>query len=261
MGLLSDKTCVITGGYGSVGMAAASLFLDEGARVLLVGRNAEALAAAADGLAAGGNGRPAAKGRVASVQADVGEVADTQRYVADAVERWGSIDVLFSHAGISGVIKPVVEYPEDVFDAVMRTNVRGSFLACKYALPHMNDGGSIVITSSIMGVTADPGVAAYATSKHALIGLARVVAKEAAGRNIRVNVLAPGPIANEFQTTIEERLTDILGQDGTQFLNGVIPLGRHSHPDEVARMALFLASDQSSFSTGGVFMCDGGMGI
>jgi NAD(P)-dependent dehydrogenase (short-subunit alcohol dehydrogenase family) len=261
MALLSGKTCVITGGYVSVGLASAALFLEEGARVLLVGRNAETLAAAAARLAAAGNGQAASEGRIATVQADVGEVADTRRYVAEAVERWGSIDVLFSHAGISGVIKPVVEYPEDVFDAVIRTNVRGSFLACKYGLPHMNDGGSVIITSSIMGVTADPGVAAYATSKHALIGLARVVAKEAAVRNIRVNVLAPGPIDNDFQTNIEERLTDILGQDGTEFLNGVIPLGRHSSPAEVARMALFLASDQSSFSTGSVFMVDGGMGI
>jgi NAD(P)-dependent dehydrogenase (short-subunit alcohol dehydrogenase family) len=124
----------------------------------------------------------------------------------------------------------------------------------------MNDGGSIIITSSIMGVTADPGVCAYATSKHALIGLARTVAKEAASRRIRVNVLAPGPIDNSFQSGIEERLTEIVGRDGTEFLNGVIPLGRHGQAEEIARMLLFLASNQSSFSTGSVF-ADGGMNI
>jgi NAD(P)-dependent dehydrogenase (short-subunit alcohol dehydrogenase family) len=125
----------------------------------------------------------------------------------------------------------------------------------------MNDNGSIIITSSIMGVTADPGVCAYATSKHALIGLMRTVAKEAASRNIRVNVLAPGPIDNSFQSKIEERLTEVIGQDGTEFLNNIIPLGRHGHAEEVAQMVLFLASDRSSFSTGSVFMADGGMNI
>ena len=125
----------------------------------------------------------------------------------------------------------------------------------------MNDGGSIIITSSIMGTRADPGVVAYATSKHALIGMARVVAKEAAPRNIRVNVFAPGPVSNEFQDIIEERLTEIVGQNGTDFLNGIIPLGRHGKASEVAKMVLFLASDMSSFSTGSVFMADGGMNI
>ena len=173
----------------------------------------------------------------------------------------GKIDVLFSHAGISGVVKPITEYPEDIFDAVMAVNVRGSFLACKYGLPQMNNGGSIIITSSIMGVTADPGVCAYATSKHALIGLARTVAKEAAGRNIRVNILAPGPIDNSFQSKIEEWLTEVVGQDGTEFLNGIIPLGRHGRAEEIAQMVLFLASDRSSFSTGSVFMADGGMNV
>jgi NAD(P)-dependent dehydrogenase (short-subunit alcohol dehydrogenase family) len=254
MGIMDGKICVVTGGYGSIGYASAALLLSEGARVTLVGRNESSLAQAAATLKAGPD-------KLETVAADVSKVADVRRYIDSTVSKWGKIDVLFSHAGVSGVIKPVTEYPEDVFDNVMAVNVRGSFLACKYGLPQMNDGGSIIITSSIMGVTADPGVCAYATSKHALIGLARVVAKEAAPRNIRVNVLAPGPIDNSFQTRIEERLTEVVGEDGTEFLNRIIPLGRHGRAEEIARAVLFLASDQSSFTTGAVLMADGGMHI
>lgn len=254
MGIMEGKVCVVTGGGGSIGRAAAAALAAEGARVLLVGRSAEKLEQAAASLGA-------APGFVDTFMADVSDAVQTQAYLDRAVSNWGKIDVLFSHAGIAGVIKPVTEYPEDVFDAVMAINVRGTFLACKYGLPRMNDGGSIIITSSIMGTRADPGVSAYATSKHALIGLAKVVAKEAAPRNIRVNVFAPGPIENEFQGEIEAQLTQIVGQDGTEFLNRIIPLGRHGKAEEVARMVLFLASDQSSFSTGSVFMADGGMNI
>ena len=254
MGIMDGKVCVVTGGAGSIGLASASLLLREGARVLLVGRTEDKLERAAASLEAPSD-------RWATCVADVASAEQTRAYVALAVELWGTIDVLFSHAGISGVISPVTEYPEDVFDTVLASNVRGTFLACKYALPHMNDGGSVIITSSIMGVTADPGVSAYATSKHALIGFARVLAKELAPRGIRVNVVAPGPIENEFQSLIEERLTDILGENGTDVLNRAIPLGRHGQADEVARTVLFLASEQSTFSTGGVFMVDGGMHI
>jgi NAD(P)-dependent dehydrogenase (short-subunit alcohol dehydrogenase family) len=254
MGIMDGKVCVVTGGGGSIGLAAAEALLDEGAKVLLVGRTAEKLAKAAASLTA-------APGTLDSIVADVSDAASTRAYLDRAVANWGNIDVIFSHAGVSGVIKPVTEYPEDVFDQVIATNIRGSFLACKYGLPRMNDGGSIIITSSIMGTRADPGVVAYATSKHALIGMARVVAKEAAPRNIRVNVFAPGPVSNEFQDIIEERLTEIVGQNGTDFLNGIIPLGRHGKASEVAKMVLFLASDMSSFSTGSVFMADGGMNI
>jgi NAD(P)-dependent dehydrogenase (short-subunit alcohol dehydrogenase family) len=261
---MTGKTCVVTGGAGSIGLASAALLFREGARVMLVGRTKESLDAAVALLAAeepGDEDAWPARDRVAAVTADVSSVEDTKKYLNETVKRFGKIDVLFSHAGISGVLAPVTDYPEDVFDRVMAINVRGSFLACKYGLPLMNDGGSIIITSSIMGVTADPGVVAYATSKHALIGMAKVVAKEAAARHIRVNVLAPGPTDNTFQSNIEEKLTGIVGEDGTEFLNRLIALGRHARAEEIAEMTLFLASDRSSFSTGAVFMADGGMSI
>lgn len=254
MGIMNGKVCIVTGGAGSIGLASAALLMQEGARVLLVGHNEANLARAAKTLGAGPE-------VLETFKANVADAGDTQAYIKRAVTRWGKIDVLFSHAGISGVVKPVTEYPEDIFDAVMAVNVRGNFLACKYGLPAMNDNGSIIITSSIMGVTADPGVCAYATSKHALIGLVRTVAKEAASRNIRVNILAPGPIDNSFQSKIEDSLTEVVGQDGTAFLNGIIPLGRHGRAAEIAQMVLFLASDRSSFSTGSIFMADGGMNI
>ena len=252
MGMLDGKVCVITGGAGSVGLASASLFLREGAKVMLVDNNQGSLDRAAEGL-------NAASDVIGSVKADVSNTQETQNYINRTVARWGKIDVLFSNAGISGITRPIIDFPEEVFDAVMAVNIRGSFLACKYVLPQMNDGGSIIITSSIMGVTSSPNACAYVTSKHALIGLMRTVAKEVAVRRIRVNILAPGPIDNAFQTEIEKRISAVTGQDGTAMINARIPLGRHARPEEIARSALFLASDQSSFSTGTVFMADGGM--
>jgi NAD(P)-dependent dehydrogenase (short-subunit alcohol dehydrogenase family) len=254
MGNMEGKVCIVTGGAGSIGLESARLLLQEGARVMLVGRNEEKLARAAETLKANADS-------LGTMKANVADTQETQNYIHQTVTRWGKINVLFSHAGISGAIKPITEYPEEVFDAVMAINIRGTFLACKYGLPQMNDGGSIIITSSIMGVRADPGVCGYVTSKHALIGLMRTVAKEAAPRKIRVNVVAPGPIDNSFQSKIEEQLTEVVGEDGTEFLNRIIPLARHGRAEEVARMVLFLASDQSSFSTGSVFMTDGGMNI
>jgi NAD(P)-dependent dehydrogenase (short-subunit alcohol dehydrogenase family) len=254
MGRMEGKTCVVTGAAGSLGLAAAARFLAEGACVLLVDRDRDALTTATCSL-------DAHRDRVGAVAADVADSAETRRYVEAAVARWGAIDVLFSNAGVSGVIRPVTEYPEDVFDTVMAVNVRASFLACKYALPHMNDGGSIIITSSVVGVTSDPGICAYATSKHAVIGLMRTVAKETAKRRIRVNVVAPGPIDNAFQKNVEAGLSQAIGRDATAFLDGIIPLGRHGRAEEIAETVLFLASDASGFSTGGVYMADGGMHI
>lgn len=254
MAKLEGKVCVVTGAAGSLGLASTEVFLQEGARVVLVDRTEDVLLAAAKKLARYAD-------RMAFCAADVSNAEATKKYIAIAAEKFGKIDVLFSNAGISGVIAPIERYPDELFDQVMAVNVRASFLAIKYGQPRMNDGGSIIVTSSVVGVTSDPGICAYATSKHAVIGLVRTAAKELAARNIRVNVIAPGPIDNGFQKNIEDGITKATGHDGTKLLDSFIPLHRHASAEEVAKMVLFLASNESSFSTGSVFMADGGMHV
>ncbi len=228
--------------------------LVEGAKVLLVDRTNPQLTEAVQPLAKYSD-------RFALCAANVSDAAETRKYLDAAVNTFGKVDILFSNAGISGVVAPIAQYPDELFDQVMAVNVRASFLAIKYAQPLMNDGGSIIVTSSVVGVTSDPGICAYATSKHAVIGLVRTAAKELAGRNIRVNVVAPGPIDNSFQKNIEDGITEATGRDGTKLLDSIIPLHRHAKAEEVAKMVLFLASNESSFSTGSVFMADGGMHV
>lgn len=248
MKLLEGKNCVITGGGGSIGRAAARLFLDHGANIVLVDIAAPA-------------GFEAERDRVATVEADVSKAADTERYVAAALSRFGPIDVLFCNAGNFGTVAPIEAYPEDVFDAVQAVHVKGTFLAAKYAVPHIRKGGAIVITSSVAGTRGDPGVYGYITAKHAQAGIMRCLAKELAPRGIRVNSVHPGPIDNSFQKSVEDDLGRIIGRDGTQFFNEIIPLGRHGTAEEVARSVLYLASDMGSFTTGTMLMVDGGMSV
>jgi NAD(P)-dependent dehydrogenase (short-subunit alcohol dehydrogenase family) len=196
---------------------------------------------------------------VETTAADVSQVEATRNYIDRTVAKFGKIDVLFSNAGNQGPITPTVDYPEEVFDAVMTVHVRGAFLACKYGIPQMNDGGSIIITSSVVGAMGAPGAVAYVTAKHALVGLMRTVAKETARRGIRVNTLHPGPIDNEFQAKIDAGIGKLAGGDGRKILDAAIPLGRHAFPDEIARSALYLASSLSSFVTGSMVMADGGL--
>lgn len=246
MKLLEGKSCIITGGGGSIGRATARLFLDHGANIVLVDLEAPA-------------GFEAERDRVETVAADVGKAADAERYVAVAVSRFGPIDVLFCNAGNFGTVAPIEAYPEEVFDAVQAVHVKGTFLAAKYAVPHIRNGGAIVITSSVAGTRGDPGVYGYITAKHAQIGIMRCLAKELAPRAIRVNTVHPGPIDNSFQKSVEDDLGKIIGRDGTQFFNEIIPLGRHGTAEEVAKSVLYLASDMGSFTTGAMLMVDGGM--
>jgi NAD(P)-dependent dehydrogenase (short-subunit alcohol dehydrogenase family) len=252
---LESKTCIVTGGAGSIGLASARVFLEEGARVMLVDLHEGGLVRAVDSLTAAGLPRE----RMAMRTADVTRAADVSGFVDATVARWGKLDVLFSNAGNAGAIGPIESYPEDVFDDVYRVHVKGAFLACKYALPRMNDGGSIVITSSVVGLMGSPGPYAYITAKHAQVGLMRSVAKEVAARRIRVNTIHPGPTRNRFQAEIERDLSGIMGRDATAVLDELIPLHRHAEPEEIARAVLFLASAQSSFITGVTLAVVGGM--
>ncbi|MDP9292869.1 MAG: SDR family oxidoreductase, partial [Actinomycetota bacterium] len=140
-------------------------------------------------------------------------------------------------------------------------NVLGVFLVAKHALAVLNSGGSLVINSSVVGLTSDPGIAAYATSKHAVVGLMRTAAKEMAERGIRVNTVHPGPVDNAFQHRIEMTATGADEQAATEVFDAMIPLGRHASAEEVARAVLFLAGDDSSFVTGAMLPVDGGMSV
>jgi len=249
--ILRGKAAVITGGEGSIGMAAARAFVAQGARVCLVGLVEDELRAGA-----------AALGEAAIFEmADVTSSVQVKTAVARAAETFGRLDVVVSNAGIAGVIAPVADYPEEVFDQVLAVHVRGSFLVCKHALPYLEAGASVVITSSVVGLTSAAGICAYATAKHALVGLMRTLAKEVAPRGIRVNTIHPGPVDNEFQHRIEVAATGADRGRAAAIFEQFIPLARHATPDEVARAMLFLASDESSFVTGATLTVDGGMSI
>ncbi|HEX3925895.1 MAG TPA: SDR family NAD(P)-dependent oxidoreductase [Streptosporangiaceae bacterium] len=248
---LQDKVALITGGEGSIGLATARALVAEGARVVLAGLVEDELRAGAASLG------DAARWAVA----DVTDAAQVKAAVAETAEAFGRLDVVVSNAGISGVIAPVADYPDEVFDQVLAVHVRGSFLVCKYSLPYLRPGASIVITSSVVGLTSDPGICAYATAKHALVGLMRTLAKETAPRGIRVNTIHPGPVDNEFQHRIEVAATGADRDRAAAIFENMIPLARHAAPEEVARAMLFLASDESSFITGATLAVDGGMSI
>jgi NAD(P)-dependent dehydrogenase (short-subunit alcohol dehydrogenase family) len=252
MGRLDDKIAVLTGAAGSIGAASARLLVAQGARVVVSDLDAERLDALVAELGAD------------RAVAHVGDVTDSDAVaaiVALAVQRFGGLDVAFANAGVFGVPAPITDYPEDVFDRVMAVNVRGPFLLAKHAMAAMRDGGSLILTSSVVGLTADAGICAYATSKHALVGLMRTAAKEGAARRIRVNTIHPGPVDNAFQHDIEERATGESRERAAEIFEGMIPLGRHATPEEVAHLVLYLAADESAFITGSTLPIDGGMSI
>src|ERR1700728_2586317 len=249
MDRLAGKAAIITGGEGSIGMATARAFIAEGASVFLAGISAPDLKRGAAEL-----------GERAAWQAtDVTDSAQVKAAIDAAVDRFGHLDVVIANAGIKGATGPIADYPEDAFDQTLAVHVRGAFLLAKHAVPYLSRGASVIFTSSVVGLTAAPHIAGYSTAKHAQVGLMRTIAAELAPRGIRVNTIHPGPVDNEFQHIVEESATGADRDTAATIFNGMIPLGRHAAPEEIARAMLFLASDDSSFMRGATLALAGGM--
>jgi NAD(P)-dependent dehydrogenase (short-subunit alcohol dehydrogenase family) len=242
---LAGKTALITGGNSGIGLATARLFVAEGAKVAITGRDKARLDAAVEELG------PSAVGIVA----DATDVAATDAAVASAVAQFGNLDIVFANAGISAST-PVGGTSLEVFESVLKTNITAVFFTVQASLPHLNDGASIILNGSVISVLGNPGYAAYAASKAGVRAMARVMASELSPRNIRVNVVSPGgtstPIWNRAAPTPEA----IVALE--KRVSQTIPLGRFGKAEEVAKTVLFLASDDASNIQGAEIFVDGG---
>jgi NAD(P)-dependent dehydrogenase (short-subunit alcohol dehydrogenase family) len=238
----AGKTVVVLGGNSGIGLAAARAFQAEGAHVAITGRDEATLAQVA-----------AASGMLA-LRSDMGSVADSRAALARIARELGGIDVLHVNAGVGG-FAAVAEVTEEFWDSVHRINLRGAFFAVQAALPHLRDGGSIVITGSIGALRPLPGNVVYGAAKAGLRQVARILAAELLPRGIRVNVVSPGPTETEIfkRGASPEQIEAVRAA-----LGGAVPMKRMGEPDEVARAVLFLASSEASFINGADLCVDGG---
>ncbi len=247
---LKNKVALITGGAGGIGQATAKLFLDHGAKVVIVDYDKEALEKANQELD---------DENLSYCVADVSKIEDVEKYVKHTLEVHGKIDVFFNNAGIEGRVKPIADYPDAVFDKVIAVNLKGVWLGCKYVIPKMEEGGSVVITSSVAGLKGFAGLGPYVASKHAIVGIMRTAALEFAEKNIRVNTVHPGPVNNRMMRSIEGDSNPENPEEVKKGFEATIPLKRYAESKEIAELTLFLASDESKYITGTTQVIDGGM--
>jgi NAD(P)-dependent dehydrogenase (short-subunit alcohol dehydrogenase family) len=249
-GRLRGKVALITGGASGIGREAGSLFAGEGASVLLADLDEKGGEAAADAIRKAG-------GEAGFARCDVARSADVAAAVAEAERRFGALHVLFNNAGIfPGEDGSPVDTPEETFDRVMEVNLKGVFLGCKHGIPALlrAGGGSIVNTASFVAVMgAATSQIAYTASKGGVLAMTREIAVEYARRGIRANALCPGPVDTPL-------LADLLRDPAARARRFVhLPMGRLAQASEIARAALFLASDESSYVNGATFLVDGGI--
>ena len=246
MSKLTGKVAVITGGNSGIGFATAQAFAGLGAKVIISGRDEAALEKSVAQI----------NGEVHAVRADVTRVSDLDNLFEQTEQTFGRVDILFINAGLV-IFNPLGDMSEENFDTVMNTNFKGAYFTVQKALPHLNDGASVILNTSINAHIGMPGSSVYAASKAALSSLIRTLSAELLERKIRVNAVSPGPVEtpifgklgmDEAQT--QEMAAGILEQ---------IPIGRFGKPEEIASIVAFLASDDAPFIVGTEITADGGM--
>ncbi len=242
---LANKVALITGGNSGIGFATARLFVAEGARVAITGRNPKTLQQAAKEL--GDN--------VLALQADVTDIEATERAVDRVVKQFGNLDIVFANAGFHE-ITPVGQTSVEQFERIIRANLTGVFFTIQTAAPHLNEGASIILNGSVQAVLGIPGFTAYAAAKGGIRTMNRNLASEFAPRKIRVNQVTPGATRTPIWSLIVP--TDDAEKELEQRVSQSIPLGRYSEADEVAKAVLYLASDDSAILTGTEIVVDGG---
>lgn len=245
MGKLTGKVAVVTGGNSGIGLSTAKRFADEGAHVYITGRRLEELEKAAAEIGP----------QAIPVQGDVTRLEDLDRLIETVRDGHGRIDVLFANAGL-GQVEPLGQITEASFDLTFGVNVKGVIFTVQKALPLMQSGGSIILTGSTTGSMGTPAFSVYSASKAAVRNLVRSWALDLKGTGIRVNVLSPGATATPGLDDVAETV------GGNALYDGLIeqtPAGRIADPEDVANVALFLASDDSKVMTGGEIFADGGL--
>ncbi len=260
---LQNRVAVVTGAASGIGRASAELMAREGARIVAVDVSEDDLRDLRDSIEHEG-------GEVLTVQADVGDEHDMQRVYARAMERFGRLDVVFANAGINGVWAPIDELEPEEWDQTIRTNLRGTFLTVKYAVPHLKQHSqerraSIIITASVNGtrIFSNTGATAYSCTKAAQLAMMQMLALELASDKVRVNAICPGAVGTNIEESTEKRDVDKVKPDvefkgeGTPPLSGGFP----AEAEEVAKLVLFLASDASQHISGTPIWIDGAQSL